>query len=101
MGDSPGLAKKDFQLDLTCIPRPVNGVKPKSRVRCSADLDSLNRAAWGFCCMAAMNTCSCGWTIISPIGAEDCAMHTMIHLKEHHPGTVMSREEIMAHVKEL
>lgn len=51
--------------------------------------------------MAAMNTCSCGWTIISPIGAEDCAKHTMIHLSEHHPGTVMSHEEILAHVKEL
>ena len=51
--------------------------------------------------MGAMNVCSCGWTIISPLGAEDCKKHTMIHLRDEHPGTVMTPEEIMAHIKML
>lgn len=49
--------------------------------------------------MGAMNACSCGWTIVSPLGAEDVKKHTMIPLKDAHPGTVMTREEIMASIK--
>jgi predicted small metal-binding protein len=51
--------------------------------------------------MGAMNTCSCGWTIVSPLGAEDVKKHTMIHLKDAHPGTVMTPDEIMAHIKQI
>jgi predicted small metal-binding protein len=49
--------------------------------------------------MGAMNVCSCGWTIVSPLGAEDCVKHTMIHLRDAHPGTIMTHDEILAHTK--
>jgi predicted small metal-binding protein len=51
--------------------------------------------------VAAMNVCSCGWTIVSPQGPEDVRKHTVIHLKDVHPGSVMTPEEIMAHIKQL
>ena len=49
--------------------------------------------------LASMNTCACGWTLISPLGAEDVKKHTMIHLKDSHPGITMSDDEVMQHIK--
>ncbi len=46
-----------------------------------------------------MNACPCGWTIISPLGPDDVKKHTLIHLKDCHPGTSMTDEEIMQHIK--
>jgi len=51
--------------------------------------------------MGAMNVCSCGWTIVSPLGKEDCVKHTMIHLKDNHPGSMLTTDDIRAAVKEL
>ena len=51
--------------------------------------------------MGAMNVCSCGWTIVSPLGAEDVKMHTMIHLKEHHPGSKLTPDDILASIKQV
>jgi hypothetical protein len=48
-----------------------------------------------------MNVCSCGWTIVSPLGVEDCVKHTMIHLKDNHPGTVMTHDEVVAHTRTI
>ncbi|HTT34944.1 MAG TPA: DUF1059 domain-containing protein [Thermoplasmata archaeon] len=44
--------------------------------------------------MGAMQVCSCGWTLISPLGADDIVYHVQLHLKEHHPGTKLSESEI-------
>ena len=49
--------------------------------------------------MAAMNVCPCGWTIISPLGEEDVKKHTLIHLRDAHPGTSMTEDEIKQHIK--
>ena len=51
--------------------------------------------------MGAMNVCSCGWTIVSPLGAEDVVKHTMIHLKDNHPGSSLTPDEIMARIKQI
>lgn len=51
--------------------------------------------------MGAMNVCTCGWTIVSPMGAEDVKKHTLIHLQDAHPGIVIKPEEIMAHIKQI
>ena len=32
--------------------------------------------------MGSMATCACGWTIISPVGADDVRKHLQIHLRE-------------------
>ena len=45
-------------------------------------------------CMAKMNNCPCGWTIISPLGDADVIKHTRIHLSENHPGMTISDDEI-------
>jgi predicted small metal-binding protein len=44
--------------------------------------------------MASMLTCPCGWTIISPQGAEEVKKHTKIHIGDIHPGMTMTEEEI-------
>jgi hypothetical protein len=44
--------------------------------------------------MAKMNTCPCGWTIISPLGEEDVLKHTKIHLADNHPGSAITDDEI-------
>ena len=51
--------------------------------------------------MASINACPCGWTIISPLGQEDVKKHTLIHLKDAHPGMVISDDEIMQHIKTI
>jgi predicted small metal-binding protein len=62
---------------------------------------ALNSKAALMKSVASMNMCSCGWTIISPLGADDVKMHTVIHLKNAHPGTAMSEAEIMEHIKTI
>ena len=49
--------------------------------------------------MAKMSTCPCGWTIISPQGEGDVKKHMMIHLRDAHPGTVMTEDEIGKTIK--
>ena len=51
--------------------------------------------------MGAIGTCPCGWTIVSPQGIEDVKRHAMIHMKEVHPETVMTPEELMTHIKQF
>jgi len=51
--------------------------------------------------MAKMITCPCGWTIISPQGEDDVRKHIAIHLKDAHPGTEMTQEEITENIKSL
>jgi len=51
--------------------------------------------------MAKMATCSCGWTVISPLGAEDVKKHTRIHLKDNHPDTVLSDSEMEQLIKSV
>jgi len=49
--------------------------------------------------MGNMATCACGWTIISPIGAEDVQKHLLIHLHDTHPGTKVSDGELRTMIK--
>jgi len=49
--------------------------------------------------MGNIATCACGWTIISPIGADDVQKHLLIHLKDVHPGTTVSDGEIRTMIK--
>jgi hypothetical protein len=51
--------------------------------------------------MAHMTTCPCGWTIISPQGANDVKMHISLHLKEYHPGVVQTEAELLAKIKPI
>jgi predicted small metal-binding protein len=51
--------------------------------------------------MANMATCACGWTIISPQGAEDVKKHVLIHVGDAHPGTKVSEGEIHAMIKSV
>lgn len=51
--------------------------------------------------MAHMTTCPCGWTIISPQGANDVKMHVSMHLKEYHPGIVQTEAELLAKIKPI
>src|SRR5436309_2045011 len=49
--------------------------------------------------MAMMSTCPCGFTVISPRGDEDVKKHMSIHLKDAHPGTSMTEEELGKTIK--
>jgi predicted small metal-binding protein len=49
--------------------------------------------------MAKMATCACGWTIISPVSAEDVKKHIFIHLADTHPGTKVSDGEVQTMIK--
>ncbi len=51
--------------------------------------------------MAKMVTCACGWTAISPQGEEDTIKHTALHLKDVHPGTAITREEMKRMIKNV
>ncbi len=51
--------------------------------------------------MTAIGTCPCGWSMVSPQGGEDVKKHAMIHMKEFHPDTVVTPEELMTHIKEV
>jgi predicted small metal-binding protein len=51
--------------------------------------------------MAKLMTCACGWTLISPLGEEDIVKHTMLHLKENHPGSAMTPAELRKITKEV
>ena len=51
--------------------------------------------------MAKMATCACGWTVISPVGDEDVKKHILIHLRDTHPGTKISEDEIKAMIKSV
>jgi predicted small metal-binding protein len=51
--------------------------------------------------MAEMATCACGWTVISPQGRDDVKKHTMLHLKDYHPGTVLSPDEMEKMIKSV
>jgi len=52
-------------------------------------------------CMGAIGTCPCGWAIVSPLGVEDVKKYAMMHMKEHHPETVVTPEELMAYIKQV
>ena len=51
--------------------------------------------------MAHMATCACGWTVISPQGAEDAQKHVRIHVGDAHPGTKVSDGELRAMIKSV
>ena len=51
--------------------------------------------------MAKMLTCACGWTVISPVGDEDVKKHILIHLRDIHPGTTISEDEIRTMIKSV
>ena len=51
--------------------------------------------------MGAIGTCPCGWTLVSPQGVEDVKRHATMHMKEAHPETVMTPEELMTHIKQF
>jgi predicted small metal-binding protein len=51
--------------------------------------------------MGAVGTCPCGWSVVSPLGVEDVKKHAMIHMKDVHPETVVTPEELMAYIKQI
>jgi hypothetical protein len=51
--------------------------------------------------MANMTTCACGWTVISPLGADNVKKHVLIHLHDDHPGTSVTEDELMKMIKTL
>jgi predicted small metal-binding protein len=51
--------------------------------------------------MAHMTTCPCGWTVISPQGQEDVKKHLGLHLRDTHPGTSVTDEEIGKMIKTI
>jgi predicted small metal-binding protein len=51
--------------------------------------------------MGNIATCACGWTVISPLGAEDVKKHILIHLGDTHPGTNITEEEIRTLIKSV
>ena len=51
--------------------------------------------------MADMATCACGWTVISPLGQADAIKYVRIHLKDSHPGTTITDDEIRKLVKKV
>ena len=51
--------------------------------------------------MANMATCACGWTVISPQGAEDVKKHVVIHVGDAHPGTKVTEGEIRTMIKSV
>ena len=51
--------------------------------------------------MAKMMTCPCGWTIISPQGDDDVRKHVSVHLRDTHPGTSMTEEDLQRLIKNV
>jgi len=51
--------------------------------------------------MGKMSTCPCGFTIISPQGEEDVKKHMSIHLRDVHPGTSVTDEELRKTIKTI
>ena len=51
--------------------------------------------------MAKMVSCACGWTLISPQGDEDVKKHTMIHVKDTHPGMTMTQDDLTKMIKSV
>ena len=49
--------------------------------------------------MGNIATCACGWTVISPQGADDVQKHLHIHVKDVHPGTAVSDGELRSMIK--
>jgi predicted small metal-binding protein len=44
--------------------------------------------------MGKISTCPCGFTVISPLGDDDVTKHMSMHLKDAHPATAMTEDEI-------
>jgi len=51
--------------------------------------------------MANMVSCACGWTVVSPVGADDVKKHLLLHLHDIHPGTTVREDEIKAMIRAL
>ncbi len=51
--------------------------------------------------MAKMSTCPCGFTVISPQGEEDIKKHMSMHLRDSHPGTNVTEEELGKTIKSV
>ena len=51
--------------------------------------------------MGAIGTCPCGWTLVSPLGVDDVKKYSMMHMKEAHPQTVVTPEDLMAYIKQF
>jgi predicted small metal-binding protein len=49
--------------------------------------------------MGKMSTCPCGFIVISPQGEEQVIKHMALHLRDVHPGSSMSEDEIRKTVK--
>ncbi|MDA4128162.1 MAG: hypothetical protein OK422_01650 [Thaumarchaeota archaeon] len=46
-----------------------------------------------------MMSCDCGWTLVSPQGESDVKKHAMMHVKDAHPGMMMSDAELTKMIK--
>ena len=49
--------------------------------------------------MGKMSTCPCGFVVISPQGEEEVKKHMSLHLRDVHPGSVMSEDELSKTIK--
>jgi hypothetical protein len=41
-----------------------------------------------------MVACQCGWTLVSPLGADDVYEHLDLHVRAHHAGLKVSESEL-------
>jgi len=75
------------------LPRAVTVIRLEERLSSRASGNSNTTAAYHLP-MASMGTCACGWTVITPLGPDDVKKHVSIHLRDNHPGTVLTADEM-------
>lgn len=51
--------------------------------------------------MGHVVACACGWTLVSPLGAEDVYAHLVVHVRTHHPGIKVSESEMREKIRPI
>jgi hypothetical protein len=75
------------------LPGVVTVIRLEEGLSSHASGNSNTTAAYHIL-MASMGTCACGWTVITPLGPDDVKKHVSIHLRDNHPGTVLTADEM-------
>lgn len=44
-------------------------------------------------------TCSCGWTLISPVGEDDVLKYAEMHANEYHADMNLGREQLKGSIR--
>jgi len=51
--------------------------------------------------MGHVVACQCGWTLISPLGADDVYSHLIVHVRDHHQGLKVSESELREKIRSI